>query len=121
MIDNPKRYQQLQSLVVALGKEAGGTVGGFTRMHQASLAAGALDTKTKELMSLAVGIAVHCGDCITYHVHDAVAAGASRAEVVETLGIAVMMGGGPGLMYACQALEALDQFENVPASPGKVP
>lgn len=111
MTDYPARYKELQSLVGTLGKEAAGTVGGFSRMHQAAIAGGALDAKTKELMSLAIGIAVHCDGCIAYHVHDALAAGASRAEIIETLGVAVMMGGGPGLMYAAQALEALDQFQ----------
>jgi AhpD family alkylhydroperoxidase len=110
MMDYRQRYNELQALIGALAKEAGGVLGGFSRMHQAAAAAGALDGKTKELMSLAIGIAVHCEGCIAYHVHDALGAGASRAEIVETIGVAVMMGGGPGLMYGCEALEALDQF-----------
>ena len=36
--------------------------------------------------------------------------GASREEVLEALGIAVFMGGGPSVVYASQALEAYDQF-----------
>lgn len=106
----PERYGQLQALIAELAKEAPGALGGFTRLHQAAVTAGALDAKTKELISLAIGIAVHCEGCIAYHVHDALQAGASRAEIVETIGVAVMMGGGPGLMYGCEALEALDQF-----------
>ncbi|HTX55702.1 MAG TPA: carboxymuconolactone decarboxylase family protein [Candidatus Acidoferrales bacterium] len=111
----PERYNRLQALIGELNKEASGTVGGFTRLHQAATAAGTLDKKTKELISLAIGIAVHCEGCIAYHVHDALAAGANRAEIVETIGVAVMMGGGPGLMYGCEALEALDQFTSTPA------
>jgi len=34
-----------------------------------------------------------------------------RKEILETIGVAIMMGGGPALMYGCDALEALDQFE----------
>ena len=110
MTDFPQRYKELQSLVAAFGKENAGVAGGFGRMHAAAVGAGALDAKTKELMSLAIGIAVHCEGCIAYHVHDALAAGATRPEIIETIGVAVMMGGGPGLMYGCEALEALDQF-----------
>ena len=29
----------------------------------------------------------------------------------ETVGVVVMMGGGPAVVYACQAVEALEQFE----------
>jgi alkylhydroperoxidase/carboxymuconolactone decarboxylase family protein YurZ len=43
-------------------------------------------------------------------VHDALHAGVSREEIMETLGVAVMMGGGPAMMYATEAVEALNQF-----------
>jgi len=38
-------------------------------------------------------------------------AGATRGEIVETLGVAMMMGGGPATMHACDAFEALEPFE----------
>ena len=60
---------------------------------------------------MAIGISVHCDGCIAYHVHDALNAGATREEVVETIGVALMMGGGPSVVYGCEALEALEQFE----------
>ena len=64
-------------------------------------------------MAPAIGIAVHCEGCITYHVHDALRAGASSQEVAETVGVAVMMGGGPSVVYGAEALEALAQFQAV--------
>ena len=60
---------------------------------------------------VALGIAVHCEGCIAYHVHDAVAAGATRQVLMETIGVAVMMGGGPALRYAAQAQAAIEQFQ----------
>jgi AhpD family alkylhydroperoxidase len=86
-------------------------LGAFSQLHHKSLIDGALNTKVKELMCLAIGIAVHCDGCIAYHVHDALKAGASRQEVVETISVAVMMGGGPAAVYAAMAMEALDQFQ----------
>jgi AhpD family alkylhydroperoxidase len=74
---------------------------------------GALSTKVKELIALAIAITVRCDGCIAYHVHDARKAGATRQELVETIGVAVMMGGGPSVMYGAEALEALNQFEAV--------
>ena len=70
----------------------------------------------KELIALAISIAIRCEDCIAYHVHDALHAGATHQEVLETIGVAVMMGGGPASMYGCRAYEALQQFENSPDS-----
>jgi len=36
--------------------------------------------------------------------------GATRDEVMETMGMAIYMGAGPSVMYAAQAVEAFDQF-----------
>jgi AhpD family alkylhydroperoxidase len=62
------------------------------------------------MMALAISIVVGCEGCIAYHVHDAVEAGATRAELLEAVGVGLMMGGGPGSIYATHALEAVDQF-----------
>lgn len=107
----PEQHAHIQELIKALSKELSGPISGFIQLHQRSVADGALTKKTKELMALAIGVAAHCDGCITYHVHDSLAAGATRAEVLETIGVAVMMGGGPALIYGCEALEALNQFE----------
>jgi AhpD family alkylhydroperoxidase len=107
-------HQHLEQRLAQLGREIPGPMTGFARLHKKAVEAGALDAKTKELMALAIGIAVHCDGCIAYHTHDAVAAGASRAELLETIGVALMMGGGPASIYAAHAMDAIDQF--LPAS-----
>jgi AhpD family alkylhydroperoxidase len=86
----------------------------FSAMAQAALAGKALDRKTKELIALAIAVAIRCDDCIGFHVKAALALGASREEVTETLGMAIYMGAGPSVMYACHAIEAFAQFQ--PAS-----
>jgi AhpD family alkylhydroperoxidase len=72
---------------------------------------GALDTKSKELIALGIAIAVHCDGCIDFHVHDALAAGATRPEILEAIGVAILMAGGPSMVYGCEAMDALEQFE----------
>lgn len=111
----PALYDHLQGLIGQLGKQLSGPIGGFARLHTQAMANGALTTKVKELMALSIAIAVQCDGCIAYHVHDALTAGATHEEVVETIGVAVMMGGGPALMYGAEAFEALGQFETVAA------
>lgn len=54
---------------------------------------------------------VRCDGCVAYHVHDALEAGASRDEIVEVIGVAVLMGGGPAVVYGSEALEAVEQFQ----------
>lgn len=82
----------------------------FSSMAQVALAPKALDTKTKELIALAIGVATRCDDCIAFHAKAAVDQGASEAEVQETLSMAIYMGAGPSVMYASHALQAYKQF-----------
>jgi AhpD family alkylhydroperoxidase len=84
----------------------------FGTIAQAATASKALDTRTKELIALGIAVAVRCDDCIAFHIKAAIERGASREEVLETLGMAIYMGAGPSVMYASHALEALDQFES---------
>ena len=82
----------------------------FGDLAQAATAPGDLDTKTKELIAVAIGVATRCEDCIGFHVKAALMAGATREELSETIGMCVYMGGGPSLMYGAKALAAYDQF-----------
>ncbi len=83
---------------------------GFSAIAQAALKANALDTKTKELIALAIGVATRCDDCIAFHTKAAALQGATREEILETLGMAVYMGAGPSVMYAAHALDAYGQL-----------
>ncbi len=103
-------HKHLEERLTQLGRELPGPLTGFARLHKKAVEEGALSSKTKELMALAISVAVHCEGCITYHVHDAIKAGATRAELLETLGVAILMGGGPASMYAAHALDAIEQF-----------
>ena len=108
--DYPALYSELVGLMGRLAGEAPGVMNGFNEPHATSTVDGALTTKVKELMALAIGINVRCDGCLAYHVHDALHAGATRQEIVETIGVAIMMGGGPSVVYGCEALEALEQL-----------
>jgi AhpD family alkylhydroperoxidase len=110
-LNHPKYRQHLQGLMRKLSKELIGPMSGFTQLHVKSMAEGVLSAKVKELMALGIAICVRCDGCIAYHVHDALKAGATREEIIETIGVAVMMGGGPATIYGCEAYEALDQYK----------
>ena len=111
MKDHPKYLKELNQLMGELGQAIPGTMQGFGKMHHTSISDGALSGKTKELIALGIGITVRCDGCIAFHVHDAIKAGASKAEILETIGVAIMMGGGPSVVYGCEAMVALEQFE----------
>ena len=90
--------------------EQADTAKGFHTLHEAALAPGAMATKEKELIALAIAISKQCTDCIGFHIKAALHAGASRDEVAETVNVCVLMNGGPGYMYGAKAMEAFDQL-----------
>lgn len=82
----------------------------FGALAKSATATAALDTKTKELMALAIGIAIHCDGCVAIHAKLAHRNGASRDEIAETVALAIYMGGGPAAVYGAEAMRAYDQF-----------
>jgi AhpD family alkylhydroperoxidase len=89
---------------------------GFASLATAATASNAIDTKTKELMAVAIGIVIHCDGCIAYHTKMAHQNGATKQELLETVSLAVYMGGGPAAVYGADAVRAYDQFAGQPQS-----
>ena len=112
-----KDFAQIANDVVTgvrlLRQGAPDTMKAFAALSMAATASRAIDTKTKELMALAIGIAVHCDGCVAYHTKMAHQHGASREEVAETVALAVYMGGGPAAVYGGDALRAVCRHKAV--------
>ena len=75
---------------------------------------GALDVKTKELLGLVASAVLRCDDCVKYHLEGSKNEGATKEEVMETLGIATLVGGTivvPHLRRAYEFWEALEENE----------
>lgn len=70
--------------------------------------AGALDAKTKELLGLATSLVLRCDDCVRYHIGEALKAGASEAEIVETFEVSTVVGGTIVIPHLRRAFEFLD-------------
>jgi AhpD family alkylhydroperoxidase len=83
----------------------------YAELHAAAGETGALDKKIKELIALTTSVALHCDDCIAFHTHDALRAGATEDEILDAMSVSVLMGGGPALMYVAHVIEAMEEFE----------
>ncbi|MGN0858158.1 MAG: carboxymuconolactone decarboxylase family protein [Stenotrophomonas sp.] len=114
--DFPRLTQQINSQLAPLRAGQPDTLKGFGALAKAAMAEGALDAKTKELIALAIGVAQRCDGCIGLHAKALVQLGTSEQELQEMLGVAVLMGGGPSLMFAANALAAFQQFEQAKAA-----
>jgi AhpD family alkylhydroperoxidase len=88
----------------------------FSALSRAALQDGELSKKQKELIAMAIAVTQRCDGCIGFHAKALVGLGATRGELMETLGMCVYMGGGPALMYAAKAVSAFEEF-SPPANP----
>jgi AhpD family alkylhydroperoxidase len=92
---------------------------GYAELHGATLRAGALDVKTKELIAFAIAVGKQCDGCIAAHAQGAVNAGATPQEAAEAIGVAILMNGGPGTVYGPRAYAAFGEFHT--AAGGSTP
>lgn len=71
----------------------------------------ALDSKTKELMSVAMSVYSRCEYCILVHVTKSFEFGATKEEILEAGLHAITFGGGAALSYAVTLLkDAVEEF-----------
>lgn len=83
----------------------------FLELEEKAFGDGALEKKTKELMALSISIVTKCEPCMEWHLDQALQAGASDAEVYETIDVAIEMGGGQAGAYARFVLKAMAYFK----------
>ncbi len=108
--DAQKYLDQFHDLIQKLGAADPGFAGALMEFVKQAEKPGALTTKTKELMSIALGVAARCPFCIAFHVKNAIGEGATKKEILESCLVAALMGGGPAVAYIKYAIDACDQF-----------
>jgi ribonuclease HI len=84
----------------------------FALDHQA-YEPGALDTKTKELLGLVASCVLRCDDCITYHVVRCGEVGWKRAEVIDALNVALVVGGSITIPHVRRAFARMRELEGL--------
>lgn len=105
-----KITQEISTQLAKMRQEIPEVMAGFSALSQAATKDGVLDKKTKELIAMALAVANRCEGCIGFHSQALVRLNVTRDALLETLGMAIYMGGGPSLMYAAEALEAFEEF-----------
>jgi AhpD family alkylhydroperoxidase len=88
-----------------------GVYSGYVKMAAAATGEGGeLPARMKELIALAIAVTRECDGCIAAHARGAAMQGASEQEVAEALGVAILMNGGPGTVWAPRAYAAFLEF-----------
>ena len=109
-VDMNFQYDQFMDLMKIAGKAEPGYAKALMEFIKQAEKPGALSTKTKELISIALGVTAHCTFCIAFHTKNAIAEGATKQEIMEAGLVAGIMGGGPAVAHLRYVIDACDQF-----------
>jgi len=112
MSRSPKEVlNEFQTNMPKLAKAIPQVTDDFVKKFMAgALKEGVLSVKQKELIALGIAICATCDYCIAIHVKKCFEAGATKEEIAETCGVAIMMGGGPALTYSTFVMKAIEEL-----------
>lgn len=87
------------------------TYGAFRAFSQRVFADGALPSKTKQLIAVAVAHATQCPYCIRGHTELALQTGATEQEIMEAIWVASEMRAGAAYAHAALAIDTMNRFK----------
>lgn len=82
----------------------------FFALDDRTYKAGALDTRTKELLGLVASMVLRCDDCITYHVVRCREEGVTDEEMMEAFSVGLVVGGSIVIPHLRRAVALLDEL-----------
>ncbi|WP_067142303.1 carboxymuconolactone decarboxylase family protein [Oceanivirga salmonicida] len=109
-MDHVKNLENLKGNTKMLVENIPDTMAAFSNLTSKVYEGKILSLKQKELIVMGIAVAVRCEGCIESHAKNCVSAGVTREEFAEAISLAIMMGGGPSVVYGGKAMEAFEQF-----------
>ena len=108
MMDWGKYREQIMSTAGSMAETHPELLKGFQALDTGAAKTRHLDAKTREMIALAVAVTTRCEGCIDAHARKAKAAGATKEEIAEALGVAIALNAGAALTYSLHVLDAVD-------------
>ena len=112
MAESPKEIlRELSAGAREISEFYGEQLQAFAKFSESLYKPMKLDTKTKELIAVAVATYTTCEYCIVSHVYKALNAGATPEEIIEAALVSVNFGGGPAYAHTITLVkDAIKEF-----------
>ena len=108
MLDWSAYRNQINTAIREISAANPDLVKAYASLHHANAKSAHLDAKTRELIALGVAVTLRCDGCINAHTDAAIAAGATKEEIIDALGVAVMVNAGATMVYSARTIDAFD-------------
>ena len=115
MMDWAEYRQQINATLKEMSEVNPGVIKAYVAMHHANAASTRLDARTRELIALAVSVTLRCDGCINAPTDAAFKAGASKEDIVDALGVAMMVNAGAAMVYSARTIDAFDAKTRPPS------
>jgi AhpD family alkylhydroperoxidase len=102
MMDWNAYRDQVKAAVREMSTANPDIVSAYAGLSAANAKSKHIDAKTRELIALAVVVTLRCDGCINAHTDAAIKAGAAKEEIVEALGVAIIVNAGATMVYSAR-------------------
>ena len=109
--DIKQHFEKFQQDGDKLKQQLPDTVNGFGTMFAKIMKDGEISLKQKELIALAIAVAVQCESCIKLHTKKCIDAGNTKDQIMEAASVAVMMAGGPAWTHLPIVMDTIEAIE----------
>lgn len=99
--------EKMNDLVIGAGNL---TISRFFALDSRAYDAGALGTKTKEMLGLVASLVLRCDDCVTYHVVRCKEEGVTDPEMLEVFAVGLVVGGSIVIPHLRRAMARLSEL-----------
>lgn len=111
MADMKKTLDEATKIATTLGKEYPRLMSSFGVLKRYTVEDdGALPSKMKRLIALALAVANGCEGCMALYVKGSLDAGATKDEIIEACFVSVLMAGGPAVFHIGLVMDAIEQY-----------
>jgi AhpD family alkylhydroperoxidase len=108
VVEFQKEREQLNRLVMDYADLG---IKRFFSLDSQAYRGGALPQQTKEMLGLVASLVLRCDDCIKYHIVRCHEEGLTGEEIVEALGVGLVVGGSITIPHLRRALRAWDELQ----------
>jgi AhpD family alkylhydroperoxidase len=106
--------ERMNDVILAAGNL---TINRFFALDGRAYEAGALGTRSKEMLGLVASLVLRCDDCITYHVVRCREEGVTDQEMLEVFAVGLVVGGSIVIPHLRRAMARLEELSATPAPP----
>jgi len=106
--DSQQFVDDSQKYVYEMKQEMPETVDSFYSLFRSAMSNGALSFKEKELIALGISLSMPCAPSVVDHTKKALAAGATKQEVIEACSVAIFMTGNIGFNHTPLVMKTIE-------------